>query len=93
MGILFRADQDPTTLPQVIRQGVGAASVCWESMEGTGIFDEARANLISEEIIDWVDKHYDKPNLGLASTGELIDELRARAALGGYLEYRTVDGG
>lgn len=93
MGILFKADQDPTTLPEVIRQGVGAASVCWESMEGTGIFDEARANLISEEIIDWVKAMYEKPNLGLATTGELLDELQARAVMGGYINHRTVDGG
>ncbi len=36
----------------------------------------------------------DKPNLGLATTGEILDELRARIemhALGG-LYYRTVDG-
>ena len=36
----------------------------------------------------------DKPNLGLATTRQLLDELRARIemhALGG-LDYRTVDG-
>lgn len=36
----------------------------------------------------------DLPNLGLATTRELLDELRARIeihALGG-LDYRTVDG-
>lgn len=37
---------------------------------------------------------YDRPHLGLATTRELLDELRARIeihALGG-LDYRTVDG-
>ncbi len=36
----------------------------------------------------------DQPNLGLATTRELLDELRVRIemhALGG-LDYRTVDG-
>jgi hypothetical protein len=41
--------------------------------------------------------HDDEPNLGLATTGELIDEVRARiqvdyAAGGGGLDYTTVDG-
>lgn len=31
------------------------------------------------------------PNLGLATTGQLLDELRARAAINGTLHYRTVD--
>jgi hypothetical protein len=30
-------------------------------------------------------------NLGLATTAELIEELAARARVGGYAEYRTVD--
>lgn len=37
----------------------------------------------------------DKPNLGLATTRELLNEIRARIdihAFGG-LDYRTVDGG
>lgn len=29
--------------------------------------------------------------MGLATTAQLLDELRARAELGGYAEYRTVD--
>ena len=32
-----------------------------------------------------------KPNLGGATTAEIIDELRARIELDGKLEYRTVD--
>lgn len=32
------------------------------------------------------------PNLGLATTAELLDELRARAEVDGRLGYRTVDG-
>lgn len=31
------------------------------------------------------------PNLGLATTEQLLDELRARAAINGTLHYRTVD--
>jgi hypothetical protein len=32
----------------------------------------------------------DKPNLGLATTGQLLDELRARAEVNGTIGYRTV---
>lgn len=31
------------------------------------------------------------PNLGLATTQELLEELMARARVGGYDQYRTVD--
>lgn len=31
------------------------------------------------------------PNLGLATTAQLINELAARARNGGYADYRTVD--
>lgn len=33
----------------------------------------------------------DEPLLGLATTRQLLDELVARAEVGGYAEYRTVD--
>jgi len=32
-----------------------------------------------------------KPNLGLATTQELLEELMSRARVGGYDQYRTVD--
>ena len=38
------------TVEQAIYQGLGAASTCWESMEGTGVFDSERAVAIGEEI-------------------------------------------
>lgn len=33
------------------------------------------------------------PQLGLATTAQLLEELTARAVVGGYAGYRTVDGG
>ncbi len=33
-----------------------------------------------------------EPNLGLATTRELLDEIRARIEVDGRLDYRTVDG-
>ena len=35
----------------------------------------------------------DEPLLGLATTEQLLEELYARAEVGGYLDYRTVDEG
>jgi hypothetical protein len=33
----------------------------------------------------------DEPQLGLATTAQLLSELTARAEVGGYANYRTVD--
>jgi hypothetical protein len=33
----------------------------------------------------------DEPQLGCATTGQLLDELKARAEIHGYIDYRTVD--
>ena len=33
-----------------------------------------------------------EPNLGCATTEELLNELLVRAQIGGYAQYRTVDG-
>jgi hypothetical protein len=33
-----------------------------------------------------------RPNLGCATTGELLEEIKARIELDGQLGYRTVDG-
>lgn len=38
------------------------------------------------------DQTVEEPLLGLATTEQLIEELHARALVGGYLHYRTVDG-
>lgn len=95
MSILFDGVNNPTTIEEVVGQAVGAASVCWESMEGTGVFDDARARQIVEDVLMFIKGYtYDlanKPNLGLATTGTLLEELSARARLGGYDTHRTVD--
>lgn len=33
-------------------QAIGAASVCWESMSGTGVFDSDRAKQIGERLLE-----------------------------------------
>lgn len=90
--ILFDGVNNPETLEEVVGQAIGAASVCWESMEGTGIFQEDRARQIVDDVLDWIKTEYIKPNLGMATTRDLISELAARAEVHGYANYRTVDG-
>lgn len=52
------------------------------------VMDVALATAFAE-IIDRYS--IDDPLLGLATTAQLIDELKARAVIGGYDQYRTVD--
>lgn len=47
---------------------------------------------LAKAFADILDDETSKPLLGNATTGELLDELRARAEVGGVLNYRTVDG-
>lgn len=45
---------EPLTLAEAVGQAVGAASVCWEDMTGTGVFDEARAREIAAALETFV---------------------------------------
>lgn len=60
--VLFDGVNNPNTLEEVVGQAVGAASVCWESMEGTGIFQEDRARQIVDDVVGWVNKNYIRVN-------------------------------
>lgn len=40
-----------TSLEELIGLAVGAASTCWESLDSTGVFDDARARAIVEEVL------------------------------------------
>lgn len=42
---------DADTPRSAIYQALGAASVCWESMAGTGVFDDKRACEVAEALI------------------------------------------
>lgn len=39
------------SLEELIGLAVGAASTCWESLDSTGVFDDARARAIVEEVL------------------------------------------
>lgn len=41
-----------TPIDEVIGEAIGRASVCWESMEGTGVFDSDTASQITQEVLD-----------------------------------------
>lgn len=38
-------------LETCIYEAIGAASVCWESMEGTGVFQDVRAKAIGDQLL------------------------------------------
>jgi len=40
-----------------VHQAVGAASVCWENMSHTGIFDEQQARAVAAGLLAWLDEN------------------------------------
>lgn len=47
-------------LEELVFQALGAASVCWDSLEKTGVFNSDRAKALGDHIIEWINKNYDK---------------------------------
>ena len=47
---------------------------------------------LTEENVDELRAKEELPNLGLATTGELLDELRARCEVNGTINYKSVGG-
>lgn len=68
-----RADE-PLTLESAVFQALGAASTCWESMEGTGIFQDQRAIEIGNKLVEYVKNHIEA-TVGYEVT-KAIDEER-----------------
>lgn len=54
--------------------------------------DSAPDDALVIEIARVIQEVMSRPWLGMATTGELLTELRVRAEVGGYLEYKTVGG-
>ncbi len=44
--------EDAESVPQLLRMIVGAASMCWENVDGAGLFDHKQARKIAEEGLD-----------------------------------------
>lgn len=47
-----REDDGSLSLSAAVFQALGAASVCWEHMEGTGVFDSTRARAIGDALLE-----------------------------------------
>lgn len=94
----FDLEEDGTLpLETAVFQALGAASVCWDSMDGTGVFQSERAKEIGDALIAKIRKDTHGPYLGLATTRDLLDEIRSRIEVdyfvgGGGLDYSTVGG-
>jgi len=64
----------------------------WTQDEAMTVADRLNATTEAEAAIERMVAKMG-PNLGMATTAELLAELQARAEVGGYAEYRTVDNG
>lgn len=42
------------SVESAVFQALGAASVCWEDISGTGIFDSTRAKEIGEALLEFI---------------------------------------
>jgi len=83
--------EEAQTINDAVFMAIGAASTCWESLEGTGVFDSTKAKELGEELIHLIKV----PRLGYATTRELIMELNSRMETATedqlpFIEYRTV---
>lgn len=50
----YPTDGTNLTLEEVIFQALGAASVCWETPEGAGVFDSEHAKEIGDKLVDFI---------------------------------------
>ncbi len=80
-------------LNEWVGQALGSASMCWEDVGKAGVFDSTRCGEIFDELMAHLDevineviratrKAAEGPQLGLATTGQMLQELEARGAIG-----------
>jgi hypothetical protein len=50
----------PKNLREAVQIAVGAASSCWENLRGAGVFDSERALQVSEDLLTWINEHYEQ---------------------------------
>ena len=66
--------KDWDTLESAVYVALGAASACWENLEGAGVFDDQRAVLVAQSLVKWIEqRYYQEPR----------DERRSAEARGG----------
>ena len=51
-------DTPPKDLHEAVHLAVGAASVCWEDMSGTGVFQDDHARVVAQALIQYVEANY-----------------------------------
>ena len=90
-GFKFQHEADGSlSLESAVYQALGYASVCWS--EGTrGIFEEGNARDAATQLLALISlRATEQPAalLGLATTGEMLDELRARGEVNGIRELQ-----
>jgi len=101
--LLFNGnDMDPKNLWEAVYQTMGAASVCWEDLDQTGVFDEKRAGKIASGLLAYIQSGRERNNLSnrvadaidaastcwesLKGTGE-FDEKRANQLADELIAY------
>jgi hypothetical protein len=63
-GISSRMERKPkmgrfdscTTLEEAVYQAIGAASVCWDNVQGAGVFDEQQASSVAKDLLSVIRK-------------------------------------
>jgi hypothetical protein len=78
---------DKKELTRIIGEGVGAASMCWESMEGTGVFQNARAGQIVNELVEAA-VSYARAGEAMTILGNPDIQLQARTYAFQYIRER-----
>lgn len=54
------------SLESAVFQALGAASVCWEQMSGTGVFHSDRAKQIGDALLAFIEEEFDNREADLA---------------------------
>ena len=57
MDKIMNYEPGATTLQEAVFQALGAASVCWDDMSGTGVFQSDRAKQIGDELMVFIMHH------------------------------------
>lgn len=48
------------SLEQAVGESLGAASVCWEDMSGTGVFQSDKAHAALDRLLAYIHENYEK---------------------------------
>ena len=72
-------------LRRIVGEAVGAASACWDNLDGAGTFQSEQALKVADRLLEDVVRvtALGLPSLGLATTEQLLDEICARIVIGG----------